>query len=72
MTNVVDFPGITTIDLEPERIIEKAREAKLTDVVILGYDTDGNEWFASSITDGAEVVWLIERLKLELLRLADT
>lgn len=72
MTNVVDFPGISTIDLEPQRIIEKSLNAKLTDVVVIGYDSEGNEWFASSIADGAEVLWLLERLKLQLLRLADT
>lgn len=72
MENVVDFPGITTLDHPPERILQKAAEAGLTDVVILGYDKDGEEWFASSVSNGAEVLWLLERLKLELLRLADT
>ena len=72
MTNVVDSPGISTLDMQPERILEKALNAKLTDVVVIGYDREGNEWFASSIADGAEVLWLLERLKLQLLRLADT
>jgi hypothetical protein len=70
--DVVTFPGITTLDLPPERIIQKASEAGLMDVVILGYDKDGEEYFASSVADGAEVLWLLERLKLQLLRLADT
>lgn len=72
MENVVDFPGITKLDLPPERIIQKAAEAGLTDVVILGYDKDGEEYFVSSVADGAEVLWLLERLKLQLLRIADT
>lgn len=70
--NVVDFPGITTLDMAPERILEVARKANLSDVVILGYDQAGDEWFASSVADGAEVLWLLERLKLQLLRLGDT
>jgi hypothetical protein len=69
---IVNFPGVTTLDFPPESIIQKASEAGLTDVVILGYDKDGEEWFASSVADGAEVLWLLERLKLQLLRIADT
>ncbi len=70
--NVVTFPGITTLDIPPERILQKAGEAGLMDVVVLGYDKNGDEYFASSVADGAEVLWLLERLKLQLLRLADT
>jgi hypothetical protein len=70
--NVVNFPGITTLDMDPERIMEGARKANLSDIVILGYDQAGDEWFASSVADGAEVLWLLERLKLQLLRLGDT
>ena len=69
--NVVNFPGITTLDMDPERILEGARKANLSDIVILGYDQAGDEWFASSVADGAEVLWLLERLKLQLLRIAD-
>ncbi len=71
MTNVVNFPGITTLDTDPYRALDFARNAGLTDVVILGYDSEGDEWFASSVADGAEVLWLLERLKLQLLRIAD-
>lgn len=72
MENVVLFPGITTLDIEPQRVIDSAAEAGLTDVVVLGYDKNGDEYFASSVADGAEVLWLLERLKLKLLRIADT
>jgi hypothetical protein len=70
--DVVTFPGITTLDIPPERILDQAQKAGLTEVVVLGYDKDGEEYFSSSIADGAEVIWLLERLKLQLLRLADT
>lgn len=36
-------------------------------IVVLGYDPAGEEYFASSIADGADVIWLLERLKLKLL-----
>ena len=68
---VIDFPGTTTLDSDPARVIERAQEAGLEGVVILGYDADGDEYFASSYADGGEVLWLLERAKLNLLRCAD-
>ena len=58
----------TTHDLPAERVLQAALDRGLTDVVILGYDADGQEYFASSIADGANVVWLMERCKLMLLQ----
>lgn len=73
--NVVNFTGITSLDLDPQRVLEQATKAGLKKVVILGYNSDvedgDGEYFASSIADGADVVWLLERMKLKLLRLAD-
>jgi hypothetical protein len=40
---------------------------KLKAVVIIGYDEDDNEYFASSIADGGTVIWLMEKMKLALL-----
>lgn len=68
MSNVVDLPVITTLDLDPQRVIAKALEAGMTEVVIIGYDKDGDEYFASSVSDGGDVLWHIERAKLRLLR----
>ena len=36
-------------------------------VVILGFDTDGKEYFASTYADGGTVVWLLERCKIALM-----
>lgn len=68
--NVVNFTGITRLDMDPERVLESAR-GKLKSVVIMGYDEDEEEYFASSIADGGTVIWLMERAKLKLLRMAD-
>lgn len=64
---VVVFPGQTKLDIPAERVLEAAKLAELTDVVIVGYDKNKEEWFASSIADGGTVLWLIERLKKQLL-----
>jgi hypothetical protein len=68
--DIVNFPGISYLDLPPDRILEGA-SGKLDRVVVIGYTADGQEYFASSIADGGEVVWLMERMKLKLLRIGD-
>jgi hypothetical protein len=67
MSNVVELNCITTLDLPAERILRRATEAGLESVVILGYDSEGQEYFASSLADGGSVLWLMERLKQQLL-----
>lgn len=65
--NVIEFPGITKLDIPAERILRKAIEEKVTEVVICGYDEDGEMFIASSIASGPEVMWLLEVGKMRLL-----
>lgn len=69
--NVLILPVITTHDVPAERVLNGALKADLDRVVVMGYDQDGNEYFASSMADGADVVWLAERLKKKLLDMVD-
>lgn len=71
MTSVVEFPGITSLDMPPERILRKAKDADLQSVVVIGFTRDGAEYFGSSLADGADVVWMLERAKLRLLLVPD-
>lgn len=66
MGNVIDLPVVTRLDLDPDRVLTKAI-GECESVVILGYDKDGEEYFASSLADGGAVLWLLERLKKKLL-----
>jgi hypothetical protein len=66
--DVVSYPGVTALDVDAGLVLSDAAGASLTDVVVLGYDADGDEYFASSMADGGSVLWLMERLKAELLR----
>lgn len=66
MGKVITFTGITKLDLPPDRILDGAA-GKLDGVLILGWDKDGNEYFASSYADGGTNLWLLERCKLRLL-----
>jgi len=68
---VVNIGCITRLDMPPDRILEDAM-GKLDGVVIMGFNKDGTEFFASSYADGGQVLWLMERSKLKLLRLADS
>ncbi|MGI9490490.1 MAG: hypothetical protein ACR2RF_32275 [Geminicoccaceae bacterium] len=68
--NVVEFDGITCLDIPPDRILERAK-GELQDVIVIGYDHEGEEYFASSKADGGSVLWLLERFKKRLLEMGD-
>ena len=67
MGKVIDFNGITTLDLDPQRILDAAKKEELEGVVILGYTKDGDIYFASSYANVPEVNWLIDKCKDTLL-----
>jgi len=46
--NVVLFDGITLLDLPADLILKKAIDHGMSEVVIIGYDNNGDEYFASS------------------------
>ena len=59
--NVIRWPGISSLPTSPSRILEDATAANLGSVVVLGFDADGGEYFASSEADGAQALWHLER-----------
>lgn len=67
--NVVRFTGVTKLDLPADRILDGAQAAALQGAVVVGYDDDGEFYFASSYADGADALWLLELAKLKLLRI---
>lgn len=64
---ILEWNGITRLDLDPQKVLRKAIDAKPTEVVIIGYDADGNFYFASSKADGPSVLWDLEQAKRMLL-----
>lgn len=70
MGKVVQLNGITRLDLPPDRILNDAI-GQLESVAIIGYDTQGNEYFATNLADGGTVLWLLERSKKSLLEIID-
>lgn len=69
--NVVEIGGITKLDIPAEKILRKALEAGLEGVVIVGYSSDGDEYFASSYADGGQCAWLLQRGIYKLNRMCD-
>lgn len=65
--NIVSFSDYedpwTNKDISADKVLKAALKNKLTKVVIIGYDEDDQEYMASSMTSGPEVIWLCERLK---------
>lgn len=65
-SKIIPLNNVTTLNLPANRVIEAALD-KLEDVVILGKTPEGEYYFASSVTDGGTVLWMMEKLKKELL-----
>ncbi len=63
---VIRLGCTTRLDSEPHVILEGAKGLRC--IVVIGYDADGSEHFASSMADGADALWLIERCKARLLK----
>ena len=65
--NVVEFPGVTTLDIPPETILKSALKADLEMVVVLGWTEDETLYAASSSGSSPEAVFLVEHFKHALL-----
>lgn len=57
---------VTRLDLPPDQVLSSAK-GSLDGLVILGYDKDGELYFASTYADGGDVLWLLEKCKQALL-----
>lgn len=70
MSKIIPFTGITRLDLDADMVLEN-NKGKFEGVVLMGWDKDGEEIFASTYADGGTVLWLLERMKLRLLTIQD-
>ncbi len=68
---VIPLGNVTKLDLDPDMVLENSK-GDFAGFIIAGFDKEGNEMFASTYADGGDVMWLLERMKLMLLRVADT
>lgn len=70
MGKVIPLNNVTRLDLPVDQVLE-GTIGKLEDIIVLGYDKNGEEYFASSLADGADVLWLLERCKIKLLEIVE-
>ena len=59
---VIDFPGYTTLDSEPDMVLEKAK-GQLNTALVLGWTDDDEIYFAGSTSNSADIVYLLEFAK---------
>jgi len=69
--NVINLGMVTRLDLPIERVLDEAKGIVTGGVVVIGFDSNGDFYGASSIADGGEVMWLLEKGKHKLLTIAD-
>jgi len=67
MAKVIPMGGYTIADVPPDKVLDGAK-GKLDEILIVGYSEENGYYFASSTSDGKELLWLLEQCKLELLR----
>jgi len=67
MTNIKSFPGITKQDWPANHLLTKAVAHELDEVVIIGFDKEGDFYFASNKKDGPTVLWWLEIARAKLL-----
>lgn len=71
MAEIINFPGITRLDLDPQRVLSSALEDGLEAVIVLGLDKDGAFYFASSAPDSPEVLWFLRKAEHKLMQMED-
>lgn len=68
--NVINGPFLTTLNGDPDRTLADWI-GQLDSVVIIGTDKQGNEVFSSSIANGPDVLWLLQRHIHKLMHVVD-
>lgn len=68
MGDVVEIGCVTSLDVPPEKVLQKAIEAKIEDVIVLGWDADGEFYVASSAASGPEFLWKLELARQHLMQ----
>lgn len=65
--NVIEFPGETVGPIPPKKILDKANEEQLKDVVVLGWTEDNSLYISSSTGEAPDLIFLLEMAKAELI-----
>ena len=69
--SVTVLPVVTTLDLDVERVLQAAIDAKPKVAIVIGEDAEGQLYFASSKADGGTVLWWMEKAKRALMEISE-
>ena len=64
--NVVNFPGPTLSNIEPDKVIGAAMGKCADSVIVIG-TTGDKMYFAASMSSKAEILFLLESFKMQLM-----
>lgn len=67
MDNVIPLGNVIKLDKPVDYVLEETK-GKLDSCVIMGFNEHDELYFAASMADGGDVLWLIEQCKLALLQ----
>jgi len=65
--NVIPIGGVTRLNSPSERVLEEAKAWVGDSVVIIAWDKDGMLKCVSSVADGGDMLWMLEKAKQMLL-----
>jgi len=66
--NVIELDCDTTLDIPPDRILSAALGKIDHSLIVIGAREDGSTYMAFSTADAAQVVFMLERAKMDVLR----
>jgi len=64
--NVIEFPGHTTLDIDPAKVLRSAINSSLDSVIVIGHNEDGL-YMASSTADAMKMLWHLSKCQKYLL-----
>ncbi|MGY2048901.1 hypothetical protein [Methylobacterium sp. JK268] len=70
MSDLASFPGPTTADMSPEKVLAAA-VGKINPAIVVGFDQGGKLYVASSIGDSDRAIALLARAQVWLCNQAD-
>ena len=68
---VTILPVVTSLDLDVERVLQAAIDAKPAYVMVIGENAHGQLYFSSSQSDGGTALWWMEKAKKALMEVFD-
>lgn len=71
MGDVIDLDVPTTLDLDPPKVLTAAAEANLTTAMVIGEDSEGRLYLASSTGKIGALLILLELAKRDILSTFD-